>query len=81
MFCKILLNSEENTCAGLSFLVKLQALSLDFIEKRESSTKFVLSFFRSSRPEEFCKIGIFRNFEKNAGKYLRPCLFFNKEYS
>ena len=32
-FFKILQNSQETTCAVLSFLAKLQALSLEVIEK------------------------------------------------
>ena len=34
--------------------------------------------FRSSRPDVFCKKGVFRNFTKFTGKYLCQSLFFNK---
>ena len=34
--------------------------------------------FRSSRPEVFCKKGVFRNFKKFTGKRLCQSLFFNK---
>ena len=34
--------------------------------------------FRSSRPETLCKKGVFKNFAKFIGKYLRQSLFFNK---
>ena len=33
---------------------------------------------RSSRPEVFCKKGVFRNFAKFTGKHLCQKLFFNK---
>ena len=35
-------------------------------------------FFRSSRPEVFCKKGVLRNFAKFTGKHLCQSLFFNK---
>ena len=35
-------------------------------------------FFRSSRPEVFCKKDVFRNFAKFAGKHLCQSLFFDK---
>ena len=34
--------------------------------------------FRSSRPQEFCKKGVLRNFTKFTGKHLCQSLFFNK---
>ena len=36
------------------------------------------SFFRSSRPDVFCKKGAPRNFAKFTGKFLCHSLFFNK---
>ena len=33
---------------------------------------------RSSRPEVFCKNGVFRNFAKFTGKHLCQSFFFNK---
>ena len=36
------------------------------------------SILRSSRPEEFCKKGVLRNFAKFTGKHLCQGLFFNK---
>ena len=35
-------------------------------------------FFRSSRPEVFCKKGVVRNFAKFTGKHLCQSLFLNK---
>ena len=35
---KILQNSQENTCAGISFLIKLQACGLQLYEKRGPGT-------------------------------------------
>ena len=37
-FLKISQNSQENTCARVSFLTKLQALACNFLKKRESGT-------------------------------------------
>ena len=39
---------------------------------------FKKKFFRSSRPEVFCKKSFLRNFAKFTGKYLCQSLFFNK---
>ena len=36
------------------------------------------SFWRSSRPEVFCKKEVLENFEKFTGKHLCQSLFFNK---
>ena len=47
LLCKISQNSQENTCARVSFLIKLQALACNLI-KTETLTQ-VLS-------HEFCKI-------------------------
>ena len=44
VFLKISQNSQENTCAGVSFLIKLQKSGLQHYLKRDSSTG------------EFCKI-------------------------
>ena len=41
-------------------------------------TTFNLSLFRSSRPEVFCKIVVFKNFEKFTREHLYLRLFFNK---
>ena len=39
---------------------------------------FIAFAYRSSRPEEFCKKGVLRNFAKFIGKHLFQSLFFNK---
>ena len=41
-------------------------------------TKILRSIFRSSRPEVFCKKGVFKNFTKFTGKNLCQSFFFNK---
>ena len=42
-------------------------------------TKFCYRcFFRSSRPEVFCRKGVHTNFTKFSGKHLLQSLFFNK---
>ena len=35
-------------------------------------------FYRSSRPDVFCKDGVLRNFAKFTGKHLFQNLYFNK---
>ena len=45
-----------------------------FLRKR----RFSFLSCRSSRPEVFCKKGVFRNFTKFSGLHLRQCLFFSK---
>ena len=44
----------------------------------ESTIRCRLTYFRSSRPEVFCKKGVLRNFTKFTGKHLCQSLFFNK---
>ena len=38
----------------------------------------MMGVIRGSRPEVFCKKGVFKNFEKFTGKHLCQSLFFNK---
>ena len=47
LFLKILQNSQENTCARVCFLTKLEAEACDFIEKETPALAFSC---------EFCKI-------------------------
>ena len=42
VFLKIPQNSQENTCARVSFLMKLQASGLQLYEKRDSGTGVLL---------------------------------------
>ena len=42
MFLKISLNSQENTCVGVSFSIKLQVLDLQIHWKRDTSTQMSL---------------------------------------
>ena len=44
MFLKISQNSEENTCARVSFLIKLQTLAYNFIEKETLTQVFSCEF-------------------------------------
>ena len=57
-FFKILQNSQETTCAVLSFLAKLQALSLEVIEKfQKKSTENTcarVSFLIKNKVTGFC---------------------------
>ena len=41
-------------------------------------TRYCSVCYRSSRPELFCKKGVFRNFAKLTGKHLCQSLFFNE---
>ena len=49
---------------------------------KDSTYSFIivagLIIIRSSRPEVFCKKGVFRNFAKFTGKHMCQRLFFNK---
>ena len=53
-------------------------------KKREKGTKYILgkaffaAIYKNSRPEVFCKKGVFRNFTEFTGKHLCQSLFFNK---
>ena len=49
--------------------------SISFSLKSLSSVLFSIFFFRSSRPEVFCKKGVLRNFVKFTGKHLHQRLF------
>ena len=49
----------------------------NFCRKPKSSPILSLTF-RMSRPEMFCKKGVFRNFTKFTEKHLYQSLFFNK---
>ena len=42
VFLEISQNSQENTCARVSFSIKLQAETCNFIEKRDSGTDVFL---------------------------------------
>ena len=42
LFLKISLNSMQNTCAGVSFLIKLQTYSLQLYRKRDSGAGIFL---------------------------------------
>ena len=44
VFLKILQNSHENTCARVSFLIKLQALAYNFIKKEALAQVFSFEF-------------------------------------
>ena len=46
---------------------------------KQNKTYIKQSKDRSSRPEVFCKKGVFRNFAKFIGKHLCQSLFFNKK--
>ena len=48
VFLKISPNSQENTCAGVSyFLIKVQAWGLQLYEKRDSDTGIFLLILRN----------------------------------
>ena len=45
MFLEISRNLQENTCARVSFLIKLQALSMQLYKKRDSGTGILRTAF------------------------------------
>ena len=55
MFLKILQNSQENTCAKVSFLIKLQAPNLQFYLKKDSSAGVFPWILRDFYKYLFCR--------------------------
>ena len=53
MFLEILQNSQENTCARVSFLIKLQALAFNFIKKETLAQVFSCEFWEISKDTDF----------------------------
>ena len=49
MFLEILLNSQENTCAGVSLLIKFQASACNFIKKENLVQLFSCEFCEISK--------------------------------
>ena len=49
VFLETLQNSQENTCARVSFLIKLQALACNFVEKQTLSQVFSWVFCEISK--------------------------------
>ena len=49
MFLEILQNSHENTCAAVSFLIKPQALTCNFIKKETLAQAFYCEFCEISK--------------------------------
>ena len=49
MFLEISQNSQENTCAGVSFLIKVQALACSFIKKETLAQVFSYEFCEISK--------------------------------
>ena len=82
MFCKKLLlnileNSQENTCARVSFLIKLQALAWNLIKKETLAQGFPKNFAKFVRTPSFVeqlrwlflyKVAALKNFAKFAGQ-------------
>ena len=59
MFLKISLNSQENTCARVSFLIKLQAEAYNFFQKKTLAETFSCTFcliFRSTFSTEHLRV-------------------------
>ena len=85
MFLEISQNSQENTCARVSFLIKLQALPATLLKKRLWHRCFpvTVSLFVFLKNEQkqptnvFYKKRCFKNFAKFAAKQLCHGLFFN----
>ena len=48
-----------------------------YSQKELLTSQTILVFFRSGRPEVFCKKGVLRNFAKFTGKQPCQSLFFN----
>ena len=50
----LLKNSQENTCVGVSFLIKLQALSLQLYLKNTPVEVFSCEFCETCKNNSFC---------------------------
>ena len=55
VFLEISQNSQENTCARVSFLIKLQALACNFIKKETPTQVFSCEFYEISKNTFFTK--------------------------
>ena len=55
MFLNISQNSQENTCARVSLLIKLHALGLQLYYKRDSGTGVLLWILRNFWEQLFCR--------------------------
>ena len=49
VFCKVLQNSQENTCARVSFLIKLQVSACNFMKKETLAQVFSYEFCQISQ--------------------------------
>ena len=49
MFLEISQNSQKNTCARVSFVIKLQASPCDFIKKEALAQVFSFEFYKISK--------------------------------
>ena len=72
MFLEISQNSQENTCAGVSFSIKLQVYGLSLI----SGPYFPVLGLNTGKYRS--KKGVLRNFAKFTEKHQCRSLFFNK---
>ena len=62
MFLKIFQNSQENTCARISFLIKMQAWEQQIYQKRDSGTRpATLVKKRQVFSYEFCEFNFYLN--------------------
>ena len=73
MFLEISQESQENSCARVSFLIKLQAEACNFIKKETLAQVFPVNFakFRSSHLEVFSEKGVLKICSKFMGEH--PC--------
>ena len=93
MFLEISQNSQENTCARVSFWIKLRAWACNFIKKETLAQVSSYELCEISKNTSFterlwttastvgrrCSIkkGVHRNFARFTGKHLGQRLFFN----
>ena len=61
VFLRILQNSQENTCARVSFFIKMQAWTCNFIKKETLAQVF---------SSEFCKTFKYTFFKEHPGRLL-----------
>ena len=70
--------SSSSTPISLNNLQPFLTLCWIFRQFKQSNVFTLFSWYRSSRPEVFCKKCVLKNFTKFSGKHLCQSLFFNK---
>ena len=80
MFLELLQNSQENTCARVSFLIKLQTSGLQLCLKRDSGTSVFCEFCEISKNNSSyitTLVGAFDHWPVSAVNYFHKIFYFH----